>query len=122
MTNNIDFDQIQTGDTYDLTELFNNSDDDNISIAPEFSQIDLNCKYHTADQLKTNGLLKKNDLKGLCISIQSINAHWDNFNDLVTNFDTPDLSFDFIGLTEIFKVPENYSHSLNGYHPLQYKT
>ena len=125
MTNNIDFDQIQTDDTYDLTKLFNNTDDDNINIAPEFSpfsQIDLNCKYHTADQLKTNGLLKKNDLKGLCINIQSINAHWDNFNDLVTNFDTSDLSFDFIGLTKIFKVSENYSHSLNGYHPLQYTT
>ena len=67
-------------------------------------------------------LLTKNYLKGLCINIQSINAHLDNFNDLVTNFDTPDLSFDCIGLTEIFKVSENYSHFLNGYHPLQYTT
>ena len=82
MTNNIDFDQMKI-----------------INIAPEFSpfsQIDLNCKYHTADQLKTNGLLKQNYLKGLCINIQSINVHWDNFNDLVTNFDTPDLSFDLL--------------------------
>ena len=53
-----------------------------------------------------------------CVNCRSINANWDPLNELICNMSSDRFYFDFIGLTEIFKLHDNFNYSVAGYHAI----
>ena len=48
--------------------------------------------------------------------------NWDSLNQLIYNVTTEQSRFDFIGLTEIFKLHVEFNYSIQGYHYIEYNT
>lgn len=80
------------------------------------------CKYYSPLQFATTLASTKKALSVFNINCQSINAHWDDLQNLFYDLSTPHFSFDIISLTEVFRNHEFANHTLNGYHPLIVKS
>ena len=57
-----------------------------------------------------------------CINCRSINANWGSFTELILNISSDRFHFDFIGLTEVFKVHDGTNYSIEGYHDIESNT
>ncbi len=95
------------------------NDDDN---AAESAAMDIdNCKYYSPDQFTELSQDNNDTMSIFCVNCQSINAHWDGLSDLLCELNSESHKFDFIGLTEIFKIHEHTNYTIEGYHPILYK-
>ena len=57
-----------------------------------------------------------------CLNCRSINANWESLNELFYNVTNSPFQFDFLGLTEIFKIHDHFNYSINGYHDIEFNT
>ena len=131
MTNNTpEIDQLQTDDDHDFTQLYNaattnndrndnddNNDNNDVSLYPTDGNY---CKYYTPTELTQMTGHENKQLSMFSINCRSINANWDPLNELISNMSTERFHFDFIGLTEVFKVHSDFNYSIAGYHDLDF--
>ena len=123
MGDRITLDQINTHADYDLCELYDNDNiEDEITSSP-FSINENTCNYFEPDKLNKLLLNGKNNLSMFCLNCQGLRAHWDGFSDLINKMNSDDNigSFDIIGITELYSMSSGEC-SINGYHPLIFKT
>ena len=116
---------MQHDDSCDFEKLYESLCDiegNNQTIPSPYSLNNLNCKYYTplncADLLHEN----KNSLSAFSVNAQSLNAHWDSLNTLLSTVSEKQGAFDFIALTETFNLSPKVNYDLAGYHPLKFKT
>ena len=69
-----------------------------------------------------NSRLNNSKISMFNINCQSLKANWDGFHSLISTLHSPHFKFDIIGITELFKIPENMEYKLDGYHKLQFKS
>ena len=126
MTDAIAIDHIQTETMYNLEKLFNEAnqfDNDNLNDSP-FSYQSNSCNnyyYHTPNELAQTLRQHNTHASLFCLNCRSLNAHWDPLQELLLSMSTNKFQFDFIGLTEVFKICDDVNYKLNGYHD-QHKT
>ena len=85
------------------------------------SVLNVKCKYHLPDQF----LDEIDPMRGhsyFNLNCRGLSAHWDQFYELVSNITNNHFSFDFIGLTEVFKTNHDQRLHLPFYHKLITKT
>ena len=124
MTDAITIDHIQTETSYNLEKLFieaNQFDNDNLNDSP-FSYQSNSCNYHTPNEFAQMLRHHNTHASLFCLNCRSLNAHWDPLQELLLNMSTTKFQFDFIGLTEVFKICDDVNYKLNGYHDLQFNT
>ncbi len=118
----VTLDRLSGSDQYDFAQIYNKyitNDDDN---AAESAAMDIdNCKYYSPDQFTELSQDNNDTMSIFCVNCQSINAHWDGLSDLLCELNSESHKFDFIGLTEIFKIHEHTNYTIEGYHPILYK-
>ena len=126
MTNqnsDINLDLLRDSPDYDLPQLYhtlipNDNDYDNIP----FTGVNLDCKYYAPDQFNELSKEMRKTSSYFHLNCQGLQSHWDNFHNLLCELHSTKFSFDFIGISEIFHVPNTDKLSLPGYHPLKVKT
>ena len=123
----ISLDQVEHQDKFDFERLYDhpthqtNESDlmDDIQINPTHNK----CKYFSIDELKEHfgrdGYTLNKSYSVLALNCRSLTAHWDEFKHLISETSNNDFQFDIIGLSEIFKIQNNFD--LCGYHNFIYK-
>ena len=89
---------------------------------PGYTDLDTYCMYYTPDEVAQTIGNENNQLSIFSLNCRSINANWDSLNQLIYNVTTEQSRFDFIGLTEIFKLYDEFNYSIQGYHYIEYNT
>ncbi len=123
MEDSITLDHINTQTNYDLSELYNNEFSNDDVIGSPYNIIDNTCEYYEPNNVKELLAHENNSLSMFCLNTQGLRAHWDSFTNLIDsmNSDTSTNSFDIIGITELYSMSQNEC-SLNGYHPIEFRT
>ena len=127
VTDNISIDRVRTDSEYDFINLHNsvngnNGNDDELFDDSPFGDLNSTCEYFTPEQFCETIDPTDRHLSSFCINCQSINAHWDGFQNLMLGLSTEEFHFDIIGITEIFKIHNNINYNIEGYHTLQFNT
>jgi len=78
--------------------------------------------YHIPSSITLDGLDSKDKMALFSLNCQSLKGHWDKIKDLIYEITVSGLQLDIIGLTEVFKTPENLKFDLEGFRPLLTKT
>ena len=89
---------------------------------PPYPNDDSFCIYYTPDEVAQTIGNEKNQLSILSLNCRSINANWDSLNQLIYNVTSEHCRFDFIGLTEVFKIYDDFNYSIQGYHHIEFNT
>ena len=115
---------IRTESEYNLVKLFNEAlaENDDIVNGSPFDHGDNECKYYSPEKIAQTIEPTNNSLSLFCLNCRSISANWDCFHELICDLSSRGFSFDIIGLTEVFKIPDCMSFNITGYHCLQFQT
>ena len=112
-------DQVRSSEHFDFSYLFDEHWDSEYDSSTFFQG---DCNYYSPHDF--NNLLTQyhsdSCISALTLNCQSLTAHWHEFNSLIAELSTERFSFDFIGLTEIFKLKEKMAYELEGYHELEH--
>ena len=120
-TGRISLDQVDHCSDFDLKRLFESQysvmqDDENDAL--NNALVLPTCQYYSPGDL--SGLPGYDDYRDtnsfsfFSLNCRSLSAHWDDFKDLVVDITKPSFDLDIIGLSEIFKI--NNEFNLPGYH------
>jgi len=120
MLDKITLDQVAIDDNYNFFKHYIEGDDDSITTPSNLTQ----SSYFSADSFKTEIGNKSNEesLGCLALNCQSIGGHWTALQHFLSELEGDNFRFDIIGLSEIFRVPNNVFYNRDGYHSLEYKT
>ena len=126
MDNTPNHDKIYTDETHDFIKLYNAANDDNDATqnyndSPYPTDSDF-CKYYTPHEFVQTIGIENKQIAMLCLNCRSINANWESLNELFYSVTNSRFQFDFLGLTEIFKIHDNFIYSINGYHDIEFNT
>ena len=95
-------------ENHDFMKLFNGNanynDETEIYNDSLYPTDDTFCMYYTPDEVSQTIGNEKNQLSILSLNCRNINANWDSLNQLMYNVTSEHCRFDFIGLTEVFKI------------------
>ena len=118
MTDNISLDQLRVDNNFNLRSLYEASEHYDENLDSPFNQFDNECEYYEPDQFKslTRDISKSKSYFHL--NCRSLSSNWDAFKDLLCDVHCNDFSFDFIGISEIFKCDRDSRLVLPGYHSL----
>jgi len=115
----ISLDRIREDDIYNFQRIYeqyeNEMDED---IDSPFNQYQASCEYYECNQFKQifDNLL--NSTSYIHFNCCSLSSHWEPFKEVLYNMQGEKLSFDFIGVTEIFKCDRDSRIYLPGFHDL----
>ena len=118
MTDNITFDQVRTGDAYNLISLYEGNDGDNIQSDSPFQYCNTNCDYFDPNQFQNSANELCNAITYLHLNCRGLSSNWESFQELLCDIHTEIFAFDLIGLSEVFNCDIDSRLSLPGYHKL----
>ena len=117
MSPNITPNQIQTNPAVDLLQFYEQEEleeQNNTIVDQHMSKF---CDYTTIEDLATS--IKTNTkMSMLNLNIQSLRAHWSDFQLFLDQFSKEKSHFNIIALTELFTIPSGINYEMEGYHPL----
>ena len=115
MTDNISLDQVRVSNIFNLKSLYE-LDDTTIDDDYEspFSCID--CDYYEPKQFNEKTKELQNSTSYFHLNCRSLSKNWDSFHDLLCELHDAHFSFDFIGISEVFKCDRDQRLALPGYH------
>ena len=119
MAGQVTLSEIKNSPLRDFETIFNQSleeENDYLETSP-YDIADIDCKYFETGEFKTLCGQLSASLSYFHINCQGLAAHWDNFHSLLCDIHTKTFSFDFIGLSEIYRT-DSYNLDLPGYHGL----
>ena len=126
MNNTPNTEQMFTDENHDFIKLYNGNTNCNDEIEihnnSPYPNDDTFCIYYTPDEVAQTIGNEKNQLSILSLNCRSINANWDSLNQLIYNVTSEHCRFDFIGLTEVFKIYDDFNYSIQGYHHIEFNT
>jgi hypothetical protein len=119
MAGHVTLSEIKNSPSRDFETIFNESldEEDDYRETSPYDIADIDCKYFEPSEFKTLCDQLNASLSYFHINCQGLAAHWDNFNALLCDIHTKEFSFDFIGLSEIYRT-DSYNLELPGYHAL----
>ena len=118
MTDNITFDQVRTGDAYNLISLHEGNDGDNIQSDSHFQYCNTNYDYFEPNQFQNNANELCNAITYLHLNCRGLSSNWESFQELLCDLHTETFAFDLIGLSEVFNCDNDSRLLLPGYHKL----
>ena len=121
MEDRITLDQISTQSIYDLSQLCENDPSEYEVNDSPYELINNRCKYYQPLEVKDLLEHEHNSMSVFCLNCQGLKAHWDAFQNLLHETSGCSGSFDILGITELYSMSEG-DCSLNGYHPIEFKT
>jgi len=117
MADNISLDQVRVNDRFNLKSLYEldatNIDDNYES---PFSYID--CNYYEPEQFNEKTKDFQNSTSYFHLNCRSLSSNWGSFYDLLCELHDTKFSFDFIGISEVFKCDKDQRLALPGYHKI----
>jgi len=114
---------VQNDDHYDFSSMYDfHFDDPNSSDESTLTNMTIQCNYYEPQQFCEATNSSNDSYSYFHINCQGLQSHWDSYHTLINDLSTDSFSFDFLGISEIFKVFNKNILSLDGYHPLQFNT
>lgn len=113
----ISFDQVRENANYNFKHLYEAHDDSDEYGDSPLRQCVSNCEYYDPDtfsRLTVDGYTKS--LSYFHLNCRSLSANWDSFHDLLCEVHNTNFSFDFIGVSEVFRTENDSRLVLPGYH------
>lgn len=122
MMGDITLDRISSNEEFDFKHLYECDDDvyQHESISHLITNND--CAYYSPAEFQNISRTLKGQLSLFSLNCRSLPAHWNDIKDLLASMSNSDFSFDIIGLSEVFKLRDNVSYSLEGYHDIISRT
>jgi len=123
-TEGMALDEIRTNDRFNFNTLYDlqyENDDNTEFVDSPFNNIVNKCEYYESSNLNNQ---LANDTRYNNISNRSyfhlncrgLSSNWDKFYDLLCDIHTDEFSFDFIGVSEVFRCDRDQRIRLLGYH------
>ena len=116
MTDNESSEQNGFTQCYDFTELLQANEDeylhDNVVIQ--------NSDY--VDPFDIPSMPMANNTSYFHINCRGISSNWNGFNELISHMHSDSFTFDFIGMSEVYKCQHDSRIRLNGYHEIITRT
>lgn len=118
MSNNISLDQVQVHDSYNFKTIYESGDYSEDYTDSPFGQGELECNYYEPQQFLhlTEGIKKSKSYFHL--NCRSLSSNWESFHDLLCDLHSDAFSFDFIGVSEVFRTEKDSRLTLPGYHSI----
>ena len=119
---NINLHQIGTDSAYDLKSRYENENYDG-----DMSDIDSpfhchQCSYLQPDEVGKQVSEIQNPVTYFHLNCCGLSAHWEDFKNLLCDMQSDTFSFDFIGVSEVFRCEQDQRLALPGYHDLICRT
>ena len=120
----ITLERVRTDDAFNLVSLLNDdTDDTTLEDSPYYQYPGINsCEYYDPDQFAIYTKELKKNTSFFHLNCQGLRSNWDNFQTLMCDISTDNFSFDFIGISEVFRCDNEACLSLPGYHTLITRT
>ena len=96
-----------------------NPHDDNIDDSP-YSNLQVQCNYFDENQFASK-YFNSNKFSIMSFNIQSLPSKFDEFQELIQNFQINKCEPDIICLQEIWQIVHSSAFSLDDYNPIEYK-
>ena len=115
MNNTQNTEQMFTDENHDFIKLYNGNANCNDEIEIHDSPYRTDDTffyigpYYTPDEVTQTIGNEKNKLSIHSLNCRSINANWDSLNQLIYIVTSEHCRFDFIGLTEVFKIYDDFN-------------
>ena len=110
-------DRVSSSAEFNLISIYDNANDNEENNSP-FQYNITKCPYYEPSDLQpyvhSNGL--RDNVSTFHLNCRGLSANWDSFYELICNLHKETFSFDFIGISEIYKCPNSERLKLTGYH------
>lgn len=123
---NISLDEVKNDDNFNLASIYESKhteDDSDVNYSLFKNTDSGECDYY--EPLKFAVKTKHHNLSNnkhtnsyLHLNCRGLSSNWEKFQDLLCDVHSPEFSFDFIGLSEVFRCDRDRRISLPGYHPI----
>ena len=123
MIGGISLNQVRVEDKYDFEAIYDNTDEPSVNeIDSPYVLFDSKCDYYD-----TKDFSDLTESFGSCTSYfhlncRSLPANWESFRELISDVNNERFSYDFIGLSEVFKCENDDRLQLPGYQKLITRT
>ena len=108
-------DNVRTGAEFDLISLYQDNDEHD----SPFQYNNNPCNYYEPYEFRRMIDLNISDsISYFHLNCRGLSSNWDSFHDLLCTLNSDKFSFDFIGISEVFKTDGDSRIRLPGYHPL----
>ncbi len=120
MAANITLDRVGSDKAFEFSHLHETCEDSS-DYTSQLSIVNT-CAYFTSSEFIESAPKHSSQFSVFSLNCRSLPAHWADIKDLVANMSRPDFFFDVIGLTEVFRLRDNVSYCLDGYHDIISRT
>ena len=104
MLDNISLDQVRTDGTYDFVSRYEaNNEDVGDDFDSPFSSCNVENEYLETDQFCNKMKESQNSISYFHLNCRGLSANWESFKDLIQDLQGDNFSFDFVGISEVFK-------------------
>jgi hypothetical protein len=120
MTNNISLGQVRVENRFNLKSLYEMSDEVNINDEHDspFQQFGNDCDYCEPNNFRELPKFTLNSVSYFHLNCRSLSSNWESFYDLICDLHDENFSFDYIGVSEVFKCDKDLRLALPGFHKL----
>ncbi len=112
----ISLDQIRGNTEYDLINTYDIYSDDHAD--SPFTEVNKACDYFDPDQFNEMSSQLKNKSSYFHLNCRGLSNNWESFKELLYELHSEQFSFDFIGISELWKCDGDCRLVLPGYHKL----
>ena len=120
MTDNVSLDNIKTNIEFDLVSLYEkyeDTDDNTEDISP-FQFGNDSCMYYEPSEFQTQTSQMKDTMSFYHLNCRGLSSNWESFRSHLYDLNDDTFSFEFIGISELYKCCNDSRLSLPGYHNL----
>lgn len=120
MADNISLDQVRVENRFNLKSLYEMNDDVNMNDDNDspFQQFSNDCDYCEPNQFRDLAKCTHNCVSYFHLNCRSLSSNWESFYDLICDLHYENFSFDYIGISEVFKCDKDLRLALPGFHKL----
>ena len=124
MVDNISLDQVRVEDRFNLKSLYEMSDEmsDDLNMNDDhdspFQQFGNDCDYCEPNNFRELAKVTQNSVSYFHLNCRSLSSNWESFYDLICDLHDENFSFDYIGVSEVFKCDKDLRLVLPGFHKL----
>ncbi len=110
-------DKIRTGDEFNLISMYEDTDGIEDDDSP-FQAVKVDCDYYEPHEFHDMAKQIINPTSYFHLNCRGLSANWDSFYDLMYQLHSDAFSFDYIGISELFRCKDDNRLTLPGYHKL----
>jgi hypothetical protein len=116
MAGNISLDQVRVNDSFNLKSIYELDDYSDEYTDSPFGTGNFDCDYYEPQQFCNLLEGVKMSKSYFHLNCRSLSSNWESFYDLLCDLHSDTFSFDFIGISEVFRTENDSRLALPGYH------